>query len=190
VLFAHGSGSSRHSPRNQYHADVLNCGAIGTILLDLLTEDEETVTLRTAELGFDTDLLTGRLTAITDLIGKQEHLAQLGLGYSGANTDASEALGAAALRPDVVRAVVSRGGRPDLAGVVLSRLLTPCLFIVGGDDPVVEELNRAAIAQLPATTERRLEIVPGATHLCEEPGALDRVARSARGWFQQYLKKP
>jgi len=188
VVFAHGSGSSRHSPRNRHVADVLNHGLIGTILIDLLTEDEETVDLRTAELRFDIDLLVGRLTAITDWIGKQKHLAQLGLGYFGASTGAAAALGAAAARPDVVRAVVSRGGRPDLAGLALPRVVVPCLFIVGGHDPAVVELNRAAIAQLPPGTERRLEIVPGATHLFEEPGALGKVAQLAREWFQRHLK--
>ena len=169
-------------------ADVLHRASIGSVLADLLTEDEETVDLRTAELRFDIDLLTGRLTEITDWIGQQKHLAQLGLGYFGASTGAAAALGAAAARPNIVQAVVSRGGRPDLAGPALSRVLAPCLFIVGGDDPVVEELNRAAIAQLPTRTERRLQIIPGATHLFEEPGALDRVAQLARGWFQQHLK--
>lgn len=187
VLFAHGSGSSRHSPRNRHVADVLNHGAIGTLLIDLLTEDEETVDQLTAELRFNIDLLVGRLTAITDWIGKQKDLTQLGLGYFGASTGAAAALGAAAARPGVVQAVVSRGGRPDLAGSALSRVLAPCLFIVGGDDVVVEDLNRQAIAQLPNETERRLEIIPGATHLFEEPGTLDRVAQLARGWFQQYL---
>jgi len=188
VVFAHGSGSSRQSPRNRHVADVLNHGLIGTILIDLLTEDEETVDLRTAELRFDIDLLVGRLTAITDWIGKQKHLAQLGLGYFGASTGAAAALGAAAARPDAVRAVVSRGGRPDLAGLALPRVVAPCLFIVGGHDPAVVELNRAAIGQLPPGTERRLEIVPGATHLFEEPGALGKVAQLAREWFQRHLK--
>jgi dienelactone hydrolase len=188
VLFAHGSGSSRHSPRNRRVADVLNRGLIGTILIDLLTEDEEAIDLRTAELRFDIDLLVRRLTAITDWIGAQKNLNTLGLGYFGASTGAAAALGAAADRPDAARAVVSRGGRPDLAGEALSRVLAPCLFIVGGDDPVVLRLNREAIAELPHRTERRLEVIPGATHLFEEPGALDQVAELARGWFQKYLQ--
>jgi dienelactone hydrolase len=188
VLFAHGSGSSRHSPRNRHVADVLNRGSIGTILTDLLTEDEEAVDLRTAELRFDIDLLVRRLTAITDWIGAQKNLNKLGLGYFGASTGAAAALGAAADRHQAARAVVSRGGRPDLAGEALGRVLAPCLFIVGEDDPVVVRLNREAIAELPHQTERRLEIIPGATHLFEEPGALDRVAELARGWFQKYLK--
>jgi dienelactone hydrolase len=188
VLFAHGSGSSRHSPRNRHVADVLNRGTIGTILIDLLTEDEESIDLQTAALRFDIGLLVGRLTAITGWIGRQKNLSHFGLGYFGASTGAAAALGAAAGRPDVVQAVVSRGGRPDLAGSALSRVLAPCLFIVGGDDPVVEGLNREAMAQLPRTTERRLEIIPGATHLFEEPGALDRVAQLASAWFQQHLR--
>jgi len=188
VLFAHGSGSSRHSPRNRHVADVLNRGSFGTILIDLLTEDEEAVDLLTAELRFDIDLLVRRLTAITDWIGAQNNLNKLGLGYFGASTGAAAALAAAADRPQVAQAVVSRGGRPDLAGEALGRVLAPCLFIVGGDDPVVVRLNREAIAELPRKTERRLEIIPGATHLFEEPGTLDRVAELARGWFHQYLK--
>jgi dienelactone hydrolase len=169
-------------------ADVLNRGSFGTILIDLLTEDEEAVDLLTAELRFDIDLLVRRLTAITDWIGAQNNLNKLGLGYFGASTGAAAALAAAADRPQVAQAVVSRGGRPDLAGEALGRVLAPCLFIVGGDDPVVVRLNREAIAELPRKTERRLEIIPGATHLFEEPGTLDRVAELARGWFHQYLK--
>ena len=188
VVFAHGSGSSRRSPRNRHVADVLNRGLIGTVLIDLLTEDEEAVDQYSAELRFDIDLLVRRLTAITDWISAQNNLNKLGLGYFGASTGAAAALAAAADRPDAVRAVVSRGGRPDLAGRALGRVLAPCLFIVGGDDPVVVRLNREAIAELPPKTERRLEIIPGATHLFEEPGTLDRVAELARGWFQQYLK--
>lgn len=188
VLFAHGSGSSRHSPRNRHVAKVLNRGSIGTILADLLTEKEEALDLQTAELRFDIGLLARRLIAITDWIRKQENLNPLGLGYFGASTGAAAALIAAADRSSVAQAVVSRGGRPDLAGNALSRVAAPCLFIVGGDDEVVLRLNREAIAELPRTTERRLEIIPGATHLFEEPGALDAVARLARGWFQQHLK--
>jgi dienelactone hydrolase len=188
VLFAHGSGSSRHSPRNRRVADVLNRGSIGTIMIDLLTEDEESIDLRTAELRFDIDLLVRRLTAITDWIGEQKNLNKLGLGYFGASTGAAAALAAAAARPHIARAVVSRGGRPDLAGLALGRVFAPCLFIVGGDDTVVLRLNREAIAELPAETEWRLEIIPGATHLFEEPGALDRVAELARDWFQQHFK--
>ena len=146
VLFAHGSGSSRHSPRNRRVADVLNRGLIGTIMIDLLTEDEESIDLRTAELRFDIDLLVRRLTAITDWIGEQKNLNKLGLGYFGASTGAAAALAAAAARPHIARAVVSRGGRPDLAGLALGRVFASCLFIVGGDDIVVLRLNREAIA--------------------------------------------
>jgi len=188
VVFAHGSGSSRKSPRNRRVAGVLNQGAIATILIDLLTVEEEAVDARTAELRFDINLLVRRLTAITDWVDGRPDLKSLGIGYFGASTGAAAALAAAANRPETVRAVVSRGGRPDLAGPALSQVLAPCLFIVGGDDPVVVRLNREAIAQLPRKTERRLEIVPGATHLFEEPGALDIVAVLARDWFQKHLK--
>lgn len=188
VLFAHGSGSGRHSPRNRRVASALNRGSIGTILIDLLTENEEQADAQTGALRFDIDLLVGRLTAITDWIGGQDRLSKLGLGYFGASTGAAAALGAAADRPHAVQAVVSRGGRPDLAGPALARVLAPCLFIVGGDDPVVLRLNRAAIAALPGGTERRLEIIPGASHLFEEPGALDKVTELARNWFQKHLK--
>jgi putative phosphoribosyl transferase len=187
VVFAHGSGSSRHSPRNRHVAGVLSQGAIATILIDLLTEEEETVDLRTAELRFDIGLLVRRLTAITDWIGGELDLKRLGIGYFGARTGAAAALGSAAERPHTVRAVVSRGGRPDLAGPALSQVRAPCLFIVGGDDTVVLGLNRAAIAELPPATVRHLEIIPGATHLFEEQGALARVAVLARDWFQKYL---
>lgn len=187
VLFAHGSGSSRHSPRNRHVARVLNNASIGAILADLLTEEEEALDLRTAELRFDIGLLGGRLTAITDWIGLEPRLSRLGLGYFGASTGAAAALFAAAERPRVVRTVVSRGGRPDLAGDALGRVLASCLFIVGGEDRGVLGLNRDAIARLPAQTERRLEIVPGATHLFEEPGALDSVARMACAWFERHL---
>ncbi len=187
VLFAHGSGSSRLSPRNRHVAEILNQGSFATVLVDLLTEREELVDLDTAKLRFDIDLLVGRLAAITDWIAAQPDLKQLGLGYFGASTGAAAALGAAALRYRLVRAVVSRGGRPDLAGEALASVRAPCLFIVGGNDSVVLDLNRQAIASLPRTTVRRLEIVPGATHLFEEPGALDRVAQLARDWFRQHL---
>ena len=190
VLFAHGSGSSRKSPRNRHVADVLNEGSIGSILIDLLTEDEEQVDAQTAELRFDIDLLTRRLIAITDWIGAQRDLRKLGLGYFGASTGAAAALAAAAARPEAVRAVVSRGGRPDLAGHALGRVHAPCLFLVGGNDSVVLDLNRDAIACLPRNTKRRLEIIPGATHLFEEPGALDRVAELARDWFRLHLSEP
>jgi putative phosphoribosyl transferase len=188
VLFAHGSGSSRHSPRNRGVADVLNRGAIGTVLIDLLTEDEELVDQHTTALRFDIGLRGRRLVAITDWVGEQRNLKKLPLGYFGASTGAAAALAAAADRANVTRAVVSRGGRPDLAGPDLGLVHAPCLFIVGGNDPLVLRLNREAIAKLPRGTTHRLEIVPGATHLFEEPGALGLVAEMARDWFQRYFE--
>jgi putative phosphoribosyl transferase len=187
VLFAHGSGSSRRSPRNRHVAGVLNSGAIGTVLIDLLTPDEEAVDLQTAELRFDITLLGRRLAAITDWIGERPGLNQLELGYFGASTGAAAALVAAADRPRIVRAVVSRGGRPDLAGAALKGVLAPTLLIVGGDDTVVLDLNRSAMAKLPHQTKHKLEVIAGASHLFEEPGALDQVADLARDWFRDYL---
>ena len=157
VVFAHGSGSSRRSPRNRHVADMLNEGAIGTVLIDLLTEQEEAVDLRTAELRFDIPLLGQRLVAVTDWILRQNHLNKLGLGYFGASTGAAAALVAAAERPAVVHAVVSRGGRPDLAGTALAKVLAPTLFIVGGEDLAVLGLNYSAIEKLRSTTEHRLK---------------------------------
>jgi putative phosphoribosyl transferase len=187
VLFAHGSGSSRHSPRNRHVAEILNRGSIGTVLTDLLTEEEEAVDIQTAELRFDIALLGRRLAGITDWIGQQPELKHLGLGYFGASTGAAAALVAAAERPRIVQAVVSRGGRPDLAGSALTGVLAPTLFIVGGEDTVVLDLNYSAMAQLPRQTEHKLEIIPGATHLFEERGALDKVAVLAQNWFRQHL---
>jgi len=188
VVFAHGSGSSRRSPRNRHVADVLNEGAVGTVLIDLLTEQEEVVDVQTAELRFDIPLLGQRLVAITDWILRQTHLNKLGLGYFGASTGAAAALVAAAERPVAVRAVVSRGGRPDLAGAALRRVAAPTLFLVGGEDRVVLGLNESAIEQLPPGIVHKLEIIDGATHLFEEPGTLDQVAVLARNWFQKYLQ--
>ncbi len=187
VLFAHGSGSGRHSPRNLHVADILNQGSVATVLVDLLTEQEETVDLQTSELRFDIGLLARRLVAITDWIGKQYHLRELALGLFGASTGAGAALVAAAERPRAIRAVVSRGGRPDLAGAALKHVVAPTLFIVGSRDPVVLNLNRDAIAKLPPKTEYKLEIVNGATHLFEEPGTLDQVAMLARHWFRDHF---
>jgi putative phosphoribosyl transferase len=185
VLFAHGSGSSRHSPRNRYVARVLNEAKLATLLIDLLTLHEEVIDTRTAHLRFDIDLLAERLIDATDWLTQFPDTKHLPIGYFGASTGAAAALAAAAVRPDVVGAVVSRGGRPDLAGSALPRVRAPTLLIVGGDDRQVIELNRAALAQLPC--EKQLVIVPAATHLFEEPGALDEVARLARDWFQRYL---
>jgi len=187
VLFAHGSGSSRLSPRNRHVAALLRQGGLATVLLDLLTRDEEAVDARTAHLRFDIGFLAGRLVAATEWLQAQAATRDLPLGYFGASTGAAAALVAAAERPQAVRAIVSRGGRPDLAGPALARVKAPTLLIVGGDDSPVIQMNREALAQL--TAEAKLEIVPGATHLFEEPGTLDEVARLARAWFQRWLTR-
>jgi dienelactone hydrolase len=187
VLFAHGSGSSRHSPRNRYVAEELQNAGLATVLADLLTPAEEQLDAQTAELRFDIGLLAARVAALTDWLVEQEPTEGLGIGLFGASTGAAAALVAAATRPDVVQAVVSRGGRPDLAGEFLGRVHQPTLLIVGGRDTVVIELNREALEQL--SGEARLEIVPGASHLFGEPGALEQVARLARGWFVRHLKR-
>jgi putative phosphoribosyl transferase len=186
VLFAHGSGSGRHSSRNRYVADELNRAGLITVLADLLTRDEERVDLRTAALRFDIDLLGGRVTALTDWAAHSDPTAGLGVGLFGASTGAAAALIAAANRPAVVQAVVSRGGRPDLAGAHLPEVHQPTLLIVGERDPVVVELNRKAMQQLGGET--RLTIVPDATHLFEERGALEQVAALARDWFLGHLR--
>jgi putative phosphoribosyl transferase len=184
VLFAHGSGSSRFSRRNRHVAAALVRAGFATLLFDLLTEDEERVDTQTLEHRFDIELLSRRLLAATAWTDRQPELAGLPLGYFGASTGAAAALVAASTLGSV-RAVVSRGGRPDLAGKALPAVRAPTLLIVGGADPQVLELNRAALAQL--RTEKRLEIVPGATHLFEEPGALDAVVGLATGWFTHHL---
>ena len=186
VLFAHGSGSSRHSPHNRYVAAELQRAGLATVLADLLTPAEERVDARTGELRFDISLLAGRVVALTDWFATHEPTAGLGVGLFGASTGAAAALVAAAQRPEAVQAVVSRGGRPDLAGEYLPRVRQPTLLIVGGRDEVVLELNRRAMESLGG--EKRLEIVPGATHLFEEPGALEQVARLARDWFVAHLR--
>lgn len=185
VLFAHGSGSSRHSSRNRHVARLLNETRLATLLLDLLTADEEVVDRRTSALRFDIELLAERLVAATDWLAQQPDAGTLPIGYFGASTGAGAALRAAAERPTTVRAVVSRGGRPDLAGNALPCVQAPTLLIVGGNDPQVIELNRRALTQL--RCERQLVVVPQATHLFEEPGALDQVARLAGVWFEQHL---
>ena len=185
VLFAHGSGSSRHSSRNRYVARVLNEAKLATLLIDLLTLDEEVIDARTAQLRFDIELLAERLVGATDWLTRFPDTKHLRIGYFGASTGAAAALVAAAVRPDVVSAVVSRGGRPDLAGAALMHVRAPTLLIVGGNDGQVIQLNRAALAEL--RCEKQLMIVPGATHLFEEPGALDEVARLARDWFHGHL---
>jgi len=185
VVFAHGSGSSRHSSRNRAVAEALHQGRLGTLLLDLLTEHEERSDEVTAEFRFDIPLLGERVIAAVDWTAAHEPTSQLPLGLFGASTGAAAALIAAAKRPKKVRAVVSRGGRPDLAADALEAVRAPTLLIVGGRDDVVIELNREAHGRLSATKE--LQIVPGATHLFEEPGALDRVAQLARDWFTRHL---
>jgi putative phosphoribosyl transferase len=185
VLFAHGSGSSRHSSRNRHVARLLQEEGLATLLFDLLTEQEESIDLRTRELRFDIDLLARRMIGATDWLLRQSEMQGLDIGYFGASTGAAAALIAAAERPEVVHAVVSRGGRPDLAGESLSEVKAATLLIVGGDDVPVIGLNQEAFEKLRA--EKKLEIVPGATHLFEEPGALDRVAELAGEWFRRYL---
>lgn len=187
VMFAHGSGSSQLSPRNRYVAQLLNQARLATLLLDLLTAQEEAIDLRTARLRFDIGLLAERLVGATDWLLEHPQTRELQIGYFGASTGAAAALVAAAERLDEVAAIVSRGGRPDLAGPRLPQVRAPTLLIVGGNDVQVIELNRAAFAQL--RCEKQLVIVPGATHLFEEPGALDDVARLAREWFQRYLAR-
>jgi putative phosphoribosyl transferase len=184
VVFAHGSGSGRHSPRNRRVAATLNESRIGTLLVDLLTSEEEEVDRYTGEHRFDIELLARRLIAAIDWL-RQGPYAQLPIGLFGASTGAAAALVAAAARPDDVAAVVSRGGRPDLAGRALELVRAPTLLIVGGADDVVLELNRRALEVLRA--EKRLAVVPGATHLFEEPGALEEVARLAAEWFSEHF---
>jgi dienelactone hydrolase len=185
-VFAHGSGSSRHSPRNRYVAEVLHRLGFATLLADLLTADEDTIDERTAEFRFDIGLLAQRLGAATEWARSDPNTAALPVGYFGASTGAGAALLAAARNPDRISAVVSRGGRPDLAGPALARVRIPTLLIVGGQDPVVLELNQHAAAQLQCAHE--LVVVPRATHLFEEPGTLDQAAELAGDWFAQHLR--
>jgi putative phosphoribosyl transferase len=185
VVFAHGSGSSRHSPRNRRVAEFLNESHLATLLVDLLTPQEEAIDMHTGHLRFDINLLAERLVAATNWIAREPATSRLPIGYFGASTGAAAALVAAANRPRSLAAVVSRGGRPDLAGHDLTRVEAPTLLIVGGNDPIVLELNRAALEEL--RCEKRLEIIPRATHLFEEPGALDEVARLAREWFASHF---
>ena len=183
VLFAHGSGSSRFSARNRYVANYLVAGGLGTLLFDLLTAEEEVRDLRDASLRFDIDLLTRRLAGVTRWLCRQAWATHLRRGYFGASTGAAAAL-AASVECEV-HAIVSRGGRPDLAGAALPRVAAPTLLIVGSQDPVVIELNEQALQLLQC--EARLEIVPGATHLFEEPGTLEQVAALALRWFRRWL---
>jgi dienelactone hydrolase len=187
VLFAHGSGSSRHSHRNRFVAQVLRQVGLATLLIDLLTEAEEAVDVQTRHLRFDIDLLAERLVGAADWLAQQPTSRNLKVGYFGSSTGAAAALVAAAKRPEIVGAVVSRGGRPDLARSALAQVQAPTLLIVGSNDLPVIGLNREALEQL--RTIKKLEIVPGATHLFEEPGALEKVAWLARNWFQHYLAR-
>jgi len=185
VVFAHGSGSSRFSRRNRQVAQVLNDAGFATLLMDLLTADEDAIDERTREYRFDVDRLGQRVVAAIDWSALQSALTHLPVACFGASTGAAAALIAAAARPDAVRAVISRGGRPDLAGAALPHVLAPTLFIVGGDDEPVIDLNQQAMRHMRAHVE--LTIVPGATHLFEEPGALERVSTLAVDWCTRYV---
>ena len=186
VLFAHGSGSSRFSSRNRFVAEQLRQGGLGTLLIDLLTPQEEAADQRTAHLRFDIDLLAGRLADAIEWMARQPSTSRLRVGLFGASTGGGAALVAAARLPERVTAVVSRGGRPDLAGAALPKVNAPTLLIVGGDDGPVIAMNREAYEEM--RCERRMEIIPGASHLFEEPGALERVAELAREWFVRWLR--
>jgi putative phosphoribosyl transferase len=185
VLFAHGSGSSRHSPRNQFVARTLNRAGLGTLLFDLLTSEEEALDIYTREHRFNISLLAERLVHATKWAGQQEETRDQRIGYFGSSTGGAAALVAAAELPQDVGAVVSRGGRPDLAGDALPKVQAPTLFIVGGNDDIVIELNEMARDRMGC--EVKLEIVPGATHLFEEPDALERVAKLASDWFSLHI---
>jgi putative phosphoribosyl transferase len=185
VLFAHGSGSSRHSPRNQFVARTLNDAGLATLLFDLLAPEEEAIDMRTREHRFNIGLLAGRLVHATRWAKQQKQTRDLRMGYFGSSTGGAAALVAAAEIPQDIGAVVSRGGRPDLAGEALPKAQAPTLLIVGGNDDVVIELNEMARDQMKC--EVKLEIVPGASHLFEEPGALEKVAQLASDWFVSHL---
>lgn len=185
VLFAHGSGSSRHSPRNQYVASVLQSHGLATLLIDLLTTQEEVIDLRTRHLRFDIGLLASRLVDATDWLAHNPDTCNLKVGYFGASTGAAAALLAATERPNTVAAIVSRGGRPDLVGSALGRVKAPTLLIVGGYDTPVIRMNQEALTLL--RVEKALSIIPGASHLFEEQGTLEQVAQLATEWFERYL---
>jgi pimeloyl-ACP methyl ester carboxylesterase len=187
VAFVHGSGSSRFSPRNRFVAEVLRTGGVGTLLMDLLTPEEERIDLRTRHLRFDIGMLTDRAGGVVEWLGRIDPIRDLPVGLFGSSTGAAAALGAAAVHPERVRAVVSRGGRPDLAGPILDRVRAATLLLVGERDREVLNLNREALEGLVAARERKLAVIPGATHLFEEPGALEEVARIARDWFRTHL---
>lgn len=185
VVFAHGSGSSRHSPRNQYVAEFLQDAGLATLLFDLLTPEEEVMDQQTRQYRFDIALLAERLLGATDWLGQEPATAKLNIGYFGASTGSAATLLAAAAYPDLIQAIVSRCGRPDLAETALTRIKAPTLLIVGGLDQTVLALNQMAIQSIQAP--KQIEIVPGATHLFEEPGTLEKVAWLASQWFQKYL---
>ena len=187
VVFVHGSGSSRYSPRNQYVAQILQDGGLATLLFDLLTVTEETIDLRTRYLRFDVDLLARRTAGVLEWLDLQPFAYDLKRGLFGASTGAAAALVAAAELPDKVDAIVSRGGRPDLADEVLAKIETPTLLIVGSDDPAGLELNQQALVEMQPGVNKKLMIVPGASHLFEEPGTLEQAAELARDWFLTHL---
>src|SRR6266540_3218692 len=189
VVFVHGSGSSRNSPRNQYVAQTLQEGGLATLLFDLLTASEEEIDLQTRHLRFDINLLSTRTAGVLEWLDLQPYAHLFKRGLFGSSTGAAAALIAAAEHPEKVDAVVSRGGRPDLAGGALPKVQAPTLLIVGGNDDAVIHLNEQALAQMQAGAEKKLMIVPGASHLFEEPGALEYAARLAREWFQTYLSR-
>jgi putative phosphoribosyl transferase len=185
VLFAHGSGSSRHSPRNQFVARTLNDAGLGTLLFDLLTQEEEAIDMQTRELRFNIHLLAERLVHVTKWVKQQDQPCDLRIGYFGSSTGGAAALVAAVDAPQDAGAVVSRGGRPDLADEALPKVQAPTLLIVGGNDDIVIELNEQARDRMRCKV--KLEIVPGATHLFEEPGALEKVAKLASDWFVNHI---
>ena len=187
VVFAHGSGSGRLSPRNRMVAERLNMGGFGTLLFDLLTEREEAADAETGTLRFAIDFLASRLIQATEWVLRRSESRSLRLGYFGASTGAAAALVAAATRPSAISAVVSRGGRPDLAGAHLREVAAPTLLIVGGADHVVLRMTRPALMQL-GSHIKELAVIPGATHLFEEPGALEQVSALALAWFTRHLR--
>jgi len=189
VIFVHGSGSSRHSPRNQYVAQTLQEGGLATLLFDLLTAYEEESDLQNRYLRFDIDLLARRTAGVLEWLTLQPYAYGLKTGLFGSSTGAAAALMAAAEIPDQVDAVVSRGGRPDLAGIALQNVDAPTLLIVGGNDQVVIDLNEQALENMPPERHKKLVVVPGASHLFEEEGALEHAARLARDWFQTHLSR-
>lgn len=187
VIFVHGSGSSRKSPRNQFVASELNSCGLGTLLFDLLAQEEEGIDNYTGQLRFNIDLLTSRVMAVTTFLTEYPETSQLKLGCFGASSGAAAALVAASRLPELIKAIVARGGRPDLAGSAIKQVLAPTLFIVGAKDPFVLDLNREAYVLLPSETKKSLEIVPHASHLFEETGTLECVAHLSSNWFTKYL---